>query len=142
MDPCAHEDLEGAPSTSGPRVRSAPLMKAGEQAAAAKGARRTRRTWLALLAVVGVASGVAVGNALAVRRERGAAVRGAHAWHGRVARVARSGAEGEAKLTALWPGGRKEAIAEGAEVAAGMTLVTDAKTRARLELDDGSVVAV
>ena len=118
-----------------------PLRKAGEDAhvdvAAAK---RKPRTWLAFVALLGVASGVAVGNTLATRHLARAALHGETAWHGRVARVARSGAAGETGLRAIWPGGRKGALAEGAEIAAGMTIVSDGRTRARLVLDDGSVV--
>src|SRR5258708_3770311 len=109
MDPLAHEELDGAPSTSGPRVRSEALMKAGETKAKETKVGETkvgepatskmprpvtrRRLGLGLLAVAGIASGIAIGNALAVRHNATAAARGDRAWHGRVTRVVRSGAQ-------------------------------------------------
>src|SRR4051812_14912859 len=124
MDPLAHEDLEGAPSTSGPRVRSAALLKAGERALppvsaradADATARRRKRTWLALLAVVGISSGIATGNALGVRHNASAAVRAERAWHGRVTRIARSGADASGGVEGVWPNGRRAPLAEGSEV--------------------------
>src|ERR1700709_1325254 len=107
MEPSAHEVDRDPPSMSGAHARNLPLRKAGEDAPVA--AVRKPRTWLVFVALICVGTGVTVGNALAMRHLARTASHGERAWHGHVARVARSGAPGEAGLSATWPGGRKGA---------------------------------
>jgi hypothetical protein len=73
----------------------------------------------------------------------GGRVRGA-AWgagHGKVTRIIHSGGDGTG-VVAVGPGGRRVDLAEGADVAGGTRLETDPRTRARLELDDGTAIAI
>jgi hypothetical protein len=63
------------------------------------------------------------------------------AWHGKVAKIARSGADKSGGLSVTTPSGKAE-LGDGAEIKVGMHLSTDARTRARIELDDGSFVVL
>lgn len=104
-------------------------------------ARASKKTlWLILAACVSVAASATIGVKLA-DRERSPALAATRAWHGRVAKIARSGADTTGGLFVVTPSGRV-ALGEGAEIKAGARLATDGRTRARLELDDGSTIVV
>jgi hypothetical protein len=62
-------------------------------------------------------------------------------WHGKVAKIARSGADKTGGLSVTTPSGKID-LGDGAEIKVGMHLATDARTRARIELDDGSFVVL
>ncbi len=103
--------------------------------------RASKKTlWLILAACVSVAASATVGLKLA-DRERSPAAAATRAWHGRVAKIARSGADTSGGLFVVTPSGRA-ALGEGAEVKAGTRLATDGRTRARVELDDGSTMVI
>jgi hypothetical protein len=99
-----------------------------------------RRLWLALAGMGGVALGVAGGARLADYRKSPSAAAN-RSWHGKVVTIARAGAERGGGLTAEGSAGPLT-LAEGAEVGAGMRLVTDARTHARVAFDDGSAVVL
>lgn len=107
---------------------------------AMKPAKSKKTLWLILAATVSVAASMGVGLKLA-DRERSPAAVASRAWHGRVARIARSGADKNGGLFVESASG-KIALAEAAEVKPGMKISTDGRTRARLELDDGTVMIV
>ncbi len=104
------------------------------------GGRGKRGTWLLLGALASVAVSAAVGFSLASKKAAPVDV-ASRAWHGKVAKIARAGADKTGGLSVNGKSG-ESALAEGAEIKAGMELVTDGRTRARLELDDGSVVVL
>jgi hypothetical protein len=67
----------------------------------------------------------------------------AAAWSGKVEQVARAAGDGRAGLSLVPPGGQPPTpLAGGTPVAAGATLRTDARTRARLTLSDGTTVSL
>lgn len=113
------------------------LASQGKDAPARAG-RKAR--WLLLAACVSVGASAAVGFVLA-DRERAPAAAAVRAWHGKVGKIVRSGAGGGDGLRVSTPSG-PTALGEGSELRDGMRLTTDARTRARLELDDGSVVVL
>jgi hypothetical protein len=97
--------------------------------------------WLLLGGLVSIGVSSIVGYELADPR-RSAAVTASRAWHGRVAKVSRSGASSdEAGLVRVTAQG-SEPLPEGAAVDAGMRLATDGRTRARLTFDDGTSVVL
>jgi hypothetical protein len=101
--------------------------------------RKGRRTmWLLLAACASVTASAVVGIKLA-DHERSPSAAATRAWHGKVSKIARSGADGgqASGLSVLTPTGATP-LAEGAEIKAGMHIATDGRTRARLGLDDGS----
>ncbi len=104
------------------------------------GGRRRRRV-LGLLAATGVVLGGALGVKVA-DYERSARAAAGRSWHGKVVRVARSGAEGSPGLQARSRSGALAPLAEGAEVSAGIHVVTDPRTRARVAFDDGTELAL
>ncbi len=137
---------------SGPRLRTEPPHPA-EQAApipapiVASGRvepKKSRKAlWLLLAACASISASAVVGLKIA-DHQRSPAVAATRAWHGKVAKIARSGADanaGESGLTVITPSG-KLPLGEGAEIKAGMHLTTDGRTRARLWLDDGSTVVL
>lgn len=104
------------------------------------GLARRRGLALAAAAVLGIGLSSLVGLKLA-DRHRSPAAAATRAWHGKIAKIARSGADKTGGLSAVGPSSRAE-LGEGAEVKAGSRIATDARTRARLELDDGSVIVL
>jgi hypothetical protein len=74
-------------------------------------------------------------------RHRSPELAATRAWHGKVSKIARSGADTNGGLAVTTPSGKTE-LGEGAEIKAGMHLLTDGRTRARIELDDGSFVVL
>jgi Vault protein inter-alpha-trypsin domain/FecR protein len=95
-----------------------------------------RRVQLGVFAVVAVTSCVAIGYRAGDRAHSPDAA-GQRAWHGKITRVARAGADKNGGLT-LKKGKTESPGAEGSDVSEGTEIVTDARTRARIELDDGS----
>lgn len=101
-----------------------------------------RLTWLLLAAVTSaVASGV-VGIVLADRQGSPRAAP-ASAWHGKVTKIARSGPSsadrsglGRVAASGVTP------IVEGEAVSSGARFATDERTRARLELEDGTAIVL
>ncbi len=96
---------------------------------------------LGLAAVVGISTGIGVGIKAAdwQKSPRAAAAR---AWHGKVGKVTRSGADKTGGLTATLLNGKQTPLAEGQEIKAGWHVVTDPRTRARIELDDGTQIVL
>lgn len=73
----------------------------------------------------------------------GAAVYSAQAWRATVVRVVRPREAGTVGLDAQQPGASQwESTQEGATLAVGTRLRTDARTRARVSLDDGTVLVL
>jgi hypothetical protein len=126
--------------TASSQRADAPVATAPSPSAPRSALFRRRGAWLALAACLGIGVSSVVGLKLADRQRSPAAV-AARAWHGKIARIARSGADKSGGLAAVSPGGRAE-LGEGAEIKPGARLATDARTRARLELDDGTVIVL
>jgi hypothetical protein len=59
-----------------------------------------------------------------------------------LAKIVHSGGEGETGVIVTLPDGQRPAVAEGALLQSGTRVETDARTRARIDLDDGTTVAV
>ena len=102
--------------------------------------RSKKALWLLLAACASVGVSTVVGFKLA-DRQRSPELAATRAWHGKVALVARSGADKRGGLTVTTPTGKTE-LGDGAEIKAGMHLSTDGRTRARVELDDGSFLVL
>ena len=96
--------------------------------------------WLLLAACASVGVSTVVGFELA-ERQRSPELAAQRAWHGKVAKIARSGADKTGGLSVTTPSGKID-LGDGAEIKAGMRLSTDPRTRARIELDDGSFVVL
>ena len=98
-----------------------------------------KATWLLIAACASVGVSVAAGFALAGKHMTTPEAIASRPWHGKVAAVARSGAD---KTGGLFydAGSGKNPLADGAELKSGMKISTDGRTRARLELDDGTFV--
>lgn len=94
--------------------------------------------WLLAAAVASVGVSTVAGFKLA-DRQRSPELAATRAWHGKVAKIARSGNAAGGGLSVTTPSGKTE-LGDGAEIKAGMHLSTDGRTRVRLELDDGSLV--
>ncbi|MBS2016916.1 MAG: FecR domain-containing protein [Deltaproteobacteria bacterium] len=141
------EAVAGAPG-SGDRAPSAShgassLAAASGEAPrqAAPAPRKSRKAlWLLLAACASIGTSAVVGLKLA-DRQRSPEVVAQRAWHGKVAKISRSGADKAGGLSVTTPSGKID-LGEGAEVKAGMKLATDGRTRARIELDDGSFVVL
>jgi hypothetical protein len=99
-----------------------------------------RASWLLLAACAGVGLSSFVGYELA-GRERSPELAAKRAWHGKIAKIARSGTATSGGLIVSTPSGKTE-LGDGAEVKVGMHLSTDGRTRARIELDDGSLIVL
>jgi hypothetical protein len=97
---------------------------------------KRRRVQLGVFAVIAVTSSVAIGYRAGDRAHSPDAA-AQRSWHGKIARVARAGVEKTGGIT-LKKGKSESPGLEGAEVGEGTEIVTDARTRVRLELDDGS----
>jgi len=141
----AARDVRAAARVSETRMREAastPAVRPSEERPGAPpraGPSRRRRTvWFVAAACASVAVSIAAGVIVA-DRHRSPEVAATRAWHGKVGKVARSGADKSGGLFALTPSGKIE-LAEGAELRAGMRVLTDARTRARMDLDDGSAI--
>ena len=96
--------------------------------------------WLLLAACASVGVSTVVGFKLA-DRQRSPELAAQRAWHGKVAKIARSGTATSGGLSVTTPSGKSE-LGDGAEIKSGMRLSTDGRTRARIELDDGSFVVL
>ena len=96
--------------------------------------------WLLLAACASVGISTVVGFKLA-DRQRSPELAATRAWHGKVAKVARSGADKNGGLSVTTPSGKAD-LGDGSEIKAGMRLSTDGRTRARIELDDGSFLVL
>jgi hypothetical protein len=107
---------------------------------------RTRRRpgkkalWLLLAACASVGASTVIGFKVA-DHQRSPELAAQRAWHGKVAKIARSGADKTGGLSVTTPTGKAE-LGDGAEIKVGMHLSTDARTRARIELDDGSFMVL
>jgi hypothetical protein len=138
-------------SASGSAVPSAPLASftsspAPSASASAVSTPRSRTRpgkkalWLLLAACASVGASTVIGFKLA-DHQRSPELAAQRAWHGKVAKIARSGADKTGGLSVTTPSGRAE-LGDGAEIKVGMHLSTDARTRARIELDDGSFIVL
>ncbi|AKV01908.1 hypothetical protein AKJ09_08571 [Labilithrix luteola] len=100
--------------------------------------RSKKSLWLLLAACASIGVSVVAGLKLADRHETAAV--GTRTWHGKIAKIARSGADHQGTgVSAIGPAGKVD-LAEGAELRAGAKIATDGRTRARLDFDDGTVV--
>ena len=135
-------------SASAPAVPSASpsaSLSASASASAASTPRTRKRPgkkalWLLLAACASVGASTVIGFKLA-DHQRSPELAAQRAWHGKVAKIARSGADKTGGLSVTTPSGKAE-LGDGAEIKVGMHLSTDARTRARIELDDGSFVVL
>lgn len=90
---------------------------------------------------VSITASALVGIAIAAH-QRSPAVVATRAWHVKVAKIAKSGADMSTPgLTVTTPPG-KIPLGEGAEIKAGMQIATDGRTRACISLDDGSTLVL
>lgn len=147
--PPAPEDASGsasrpasshaAASASPPVASSSPAPIASASASKTKPPSK-KALWLLLAACASIGVSTVVGFQLA-DRQRSPELAATRAWHGKVAKIARSGAATSGGLSVVTPSGKTE-LGDGAEVKAGMHLSTDGRTRARIELDDGSFVVL
>ncbi len=128
-----------SPSGSAPATPRAAVPPPMAVASAMK-PRSKKAMWLLLAACASVGVSTVVGFKLA-DRQRSPELAATRAWHGKVAQVARSGADKTGGLSVTTPSGKTE-LGDGAEIKAGMHLSTDGRTRARLEFDDGSFVVL
>ena len=125
------------------RIRTTTTPDA-QSARTPKAAGRTLR-WKPLLlgmaAVVGITSGVVVGIKAAdwQKSPRAAASR---AWHGKVGKITRGGVDKTGGFTATLLNGTQAPLVEGGEIKAGWHVVTDPRTRARIDLDDGTQIVL
>src|SRR5258708_19604318 len=94
--------------------------------------RKSRRWWLLAVGALSVLGSSVIGYKVAdyQRSPRAAAER---PWHGKVGKVVRAGADKTGGLTA-----DGAALADGAEVKAGMKLPTDGRTRPPLDFHDAT----
>src|SRR5579859_2958535 len=110
-------------------------MKLGVSLRPLRAPRLGMRGWLAVGGVA-VACGALAGWHAAGRGH------GAAAGQVLVAKVVHGGAEAGTGVVAVAPGGRRWDVAEGARVAWGTRLETSPATRVRVELDDGTAIAM
>src|SRR5579883_316008 len=103
--------------------------------------RPRRRWWLLALGVSAVVASSFAGLKLA-DHQRSPKVAAARGWHGKVAKLVHGGADSAGGLTAQAPGAASVVLAQGAEILPGTRLVTDGKTQARIELDDGTALVL
>ena len=91
--------------------------------------------------MVGITSGVVVGIKAAdwQKSPRAAASR---AWHGKVGKITRGGVDKTGGFTATLLNGTQAPLVEGGEIKAGWHVVTDPRTRARIDLDDGTQIVL
>jgi len=130
--------VASSPAGGAPTAPVATPTGATASAAAPRPSRKA--VWLLLAACASVGVSAVVGFKLA-DRHRSPELAATRAWHGKVGKVVRSGAEKTGGLSLVTSTGKTE-LAEGAEIKAGMHLSTDGRTRARVELDDGSFVVL
>jgi hypothetical protein len=137
----ASASASGPPS---PEAAFVPASPSGSSASPSLGLARKRPgkkgLWLLLAACASVGVSTVVGFELA-ERQRSPELAAQRAWHGKVAKIARSGADKTGGLSVTTPSGKID-LGDGAEIKAGMRLSTDPRTRARIELDDGSFVVL
>ncbi|MEA2748921.1 MAG: hypothetical protein QOI41_3064, partial [Myxococcales bacterium] len=119
---------------------SSPSRSSSASASASPKRPSKKALWLLLAACASVGVSTVVGFELADRK-RSPELAAQRAWHGKVAKIARSGADKTGGLSVTTPSGKAE-LGDGAEIKVGMHLSTDARTRARIELDDGSFVVL
>ena len=104
--------------------------------------------WLIAVGVLCVGGAVATGYVLGGRAAGGpgASASGTRAWTGTVAKIARAGAASKDSkddvVRARGPKGEDLSLAAGQKIGPGVELWTDAKSRARVELEDGTVLAL
>ncbi len=127
-------------TTVGDRISETRIRAEGGGKGASRLRPSKRAIGLAVAAVLGIGASAAIGLRLA-DRERSPEAAATRAWHGRVTAVVRSAADKNGGLMLVAKSGATE-LASGAEIKAGMRLATDSRTRARIELDDGSVVVL
>ena len=146
--------IEAQERKSETRVKTEiPAQTTPERSATSTKTRMSRRSiWLLMAACLSVTGSIAVGVKLA-DRQRSPEMAATRAWHGKVAQVVRTGSprtrgDGSDADKAAEPGiyaldgNDKKPLAEGAEIKAGMHVVTDAKTRARVWFDDGTNIVL
>lgn len=143
VEEASRERISATRMRSTSPAASAPEKSSPNQQAPPAPAPRTRSRktlWLGLAAGLSIAASAVIGVKVAdhQRSPESAANR---AWHGKIAKVARSGADKTGGLFATTPSG-KIPLEEGAELKAGMEIATDTRTRARFELDDGSFLVL
>ncbi|MEO7112199.1 MAG: FecR domain-containing protein, partial [Polyangiaceae bacterium] len=99
-----------------------------------------RNLSIAAVAFVSIAASVTIGYRAAGRV---AAPNPNASWHGKIQVVSRApGSEAAKKGLTLKNAGSSTAGVEGAEIGAGTEIETDARTRARINFDDGTSIAI
>jgi hypothetical protein len=140
----ASASAAGPPSPSASAAASVSRPTSASPSASASASTKKppskKAVWLLVAACASVGVSTVVGFKLA-DRQRSPELAATRAWHGKVAKIARSGAATGGGLEVVTPSGKTE-LGEGAEIKAGMHLSTDGRTRVRLELDDGSFVVL
>ena len=103
--------------------------------------RPKRRWWLLAVGVATMAASGFVGFHMGGRAHApaSAAQRG---WHGKITKLVHGGSDPTGGLTAEAPGAARVVLAQGAQVGPGTKLVTDGKTQARIDFDDGSSLTI
>lgn len=128
----------------GERVSETRLrLEASSKATTKSEGRKSKKSlWLLLAACASVTTSAVIGVKLA-DHERSPGQAATRAWHGKVAKIAKSGADAASApgITVVTPSGRIP-LGEGAEIKEGMHIITDGRTRARLSLDDGSSIVL
>ncbi len=104
--------------------------------------RTRRRVGLGAVGVFTVSLAVVLGYRAAENKGKGAEAAATRAWHGTIGKIARSGADKTGGVTIRKDTSAASPATEGAEIGAGVEIVTDERTRARLDLDDGTSVVL
>ena len=95
---------------------------------------------------IGVFAVLSIGSAMVVGYRAGATPTPENvanrAWHGKVVKIARAGAQKTGGVTLRPLGGAELAANEGSELSEGSELWTDGRTRVRIELDDGTSIVL
>ena len=128
-----------APAVASPPPYVSPSPRLASPSASASATKKPpskKALWLLLAACASIGVSTVVGFKLA-DRQRSPELAATRAWHGKIAKIARSGAATTGGLSVVTPSGKID-LGDGAEIKAGMHLSTDGRTRARIELDDGS----
>lgn len=106
----------------------------------AEPAKPRRRWWLLAVGAAAVFASSVVGFHMGGRAHAPAAV-AARGWHGKITKLVHGG-DAAGGMWAEAPGVTRTSAAQGAEVGPGTKLVTDARTQARIEFDDGSSITI
>lgn len=132
--------LEEVARSATPRERtSMTRLRAAEQAPSKRP--RKKLVALVLAAACSVTASAALGVVLA-DRQRSPEALASKPWRGKISKISRSGADKAGEGFFVVTSSGKTPLAEGGWVKAGMRVATDAKTRVRIDMDDGSFLVL